>query len=296
MIMETLVFQQFEKDGSMDGSPYAWRGNLSLSVCSKPYGNPLDAVSLRKSGKLGRGIRVLDALYKYPFLDRCSLLACLSAGRSFDGIGDRQLWDHLRFLIRSGLAESISYGDFHFYRLSEDTRKQMSDYKGYIVEAPTLSNVSFVLETAALCSWHAHATAGGNCGRNAVFQKMRFAKKEIVIDSYLELKRTVRYRIFAFSTPRGSDPNAFVNKILDSWRLQCESGRKGQVTLTLVVASSLTEMEGMDRLFGAIGEARGRKIHYALDSRRGRDAYGFHGIYYFDSDGVENSLRSVSID
>lgn len=276
-------------------SPYFFKDGVDLEVPGQSLARPLDVLSLRKSGRLGRSVTVLDALYKYPFLDRCSLEACLHGGKT-PAISDRQVWDCLNFLMDGEIVHPVKYGDFRFYVLRDGARKQLSEAKDFSVTTPDLTDKSRVLETAALCRWHAHFTAGGNVGANVIGQTMKFAGKTAIVDSYLEFRRSVRYRVFAFASPRGSRFEDFAEKLSAFSELQRESARRGLVTLTVIVASSVTEAEAIDRMLGAMDAFRGRRFYYALDSRRGKDAYGLAGLRYFESEGGEVALRSVSIE
>lgn len=256
-------------------------------------GIPADAALLRRSGQAGHSCRVMDALYKYPYLDRDSLHAVLSSrdGKEFD---DRKLGKSLQFLRELGVAEMYSYGDKSFYGLSREARNQLAADMGYKVSLKPDMDDAWILGAAGLCHWHAHAVGGGHIGKNFLYQAMRIAGREYLPESYMEFKRSVPYRAFAYTVPRDGNLSSLVGKITESIDLQLSSIRKGWVSLTVLVAPSLASAQACNEIFSRLPDTKGKRVYYALDSRTGAHARGFSGLCEFDRE--SGTLVSVGVE
>ncbi|MBR4606333.1 MAG: hypothetical protein IKO41_08945 [Lachnospiraceae bacterium] len=275
-------------------SPYVITNGQELVREEKKVGLPVDAEAFRRSPSAGNSSRVMDALFKYPFLDRISLEACMSGPGKAPALDSRKTWDALKVLREYGIVSVWKYGDFCFYSLSPFARRQMEAAKRFrtVVPGEDASDAE-ILGLAGLCRWHAHAVSKNGVGLNVVRQEITLAGKPYLTDSYMEFVRSVRYRLFAYPVPRDGDFEALKDKIMESWRVQKESVRKGQASLTVLVAPSLSSAVACREIFDRLSETSGKGIYYALDSRRGPAALGLRGIYRFEDGGV---LRSIGIE
>ena len=275
-------------------SPYVLREGLKIVTERSEPGLPVDAEAFRRSDRAGNASRVMDALYKYPYLDRISLEACLSGPSKAPAMDPGKVWDALKTLRGYGIVTVLKYGDFCFYRLSSFARRQMEANKKYRTAVPEDgASDAEVLALAGLCRWHAHAVSKNSVGLNVVRQNVTLAGTEYLADSYMEFVRNFRYRLFAYPVPRDGDFEALRERVLESWRLQKASIRKGQASLTVLVAPSLSAAVACRKIFEELSETSGKSIYYALDSKRGEVARGLRGIYRFEEDGI---LRSIGIE
>ena len=281
-----------EEDYVGEPSPYILKANAKLEKSAKTGGICVDAEKYRRSGSAGNASYVLDALYKYPYLDRVSLESCLAGGH-MPAIEPRKVWEALKTLRDFGIIDVWHYDNFCFYSLTAAARAQMGSNKKFKTVVPGYdASVPEILGIAGLCRWHAHAVSATSVGLNIVRQTVKVAGQDYLADSYIEFTRAVRYRLFAYPIPRDGNFAALKDKILDSWSIQKNSIQKGQASLTVLVSPTLSDAIACNRLFSVLSETAGKTIYYALDSRKGPMVRGLRGIYKFE----EGKLRSIGIE
>ena len=278
-------------------SPYEYIEGLSLEYAPAASGwqQETDLAKLFKDGIYGRAEHcVLDALYKYPFLNFRTLSRYLDIVYGTHGTPN---WYHHILLKMRGdnIIYALRYGDNVFYALQDYVRLFWVNKKRYSVSIPDIC-VSAVLEYASLAQWHISMMEGEKLVKNTLYQNMKIAGETLVVPSYMEIvKSDTRYRIFSFAFPKGvKEISPFIALLSHMWELMARSRRKNMVTLTVLTVSSLKEMEVANGVFKSCKTAKGHRIYYVLDGNTSEFS-GLECLYYYIEEEGEYQLKTIDV-
>lgn len=279
-------------------SPYEYKKGITLETVDTVSGwyEETDIYRLFKNGAYGRvEYNIIDALYKYPYMNKKTIC------RYLDKILNKknETWDWYYHIMLEMLDDyslyALRYDDTIFYAIPSYVRNLWAAKKNYEVFLPD-EDVSSVLEYASLAQWHISLLEGEKLLQNTLYQKRKIAKESLLIPSYVEtMKSGYRYRIFSFSLPRGRDDiSFFLNQLERLWDIISRSKRKNQITMTVMVASSLKEIQAMNEIMKSFPAATGRRIYYVLDGNTS-EFNGLSCIYYYVEEGEEYRLVSIDL-
>jgi len=271
-------------------SIYSFDQSLELKDTSPDISGELDMDAVIRSGAFGLNkSRIMDCLYKYPVVNKMSILYFLGVEENEKEV--RKTSDDLRNLVSMGIVKTYMYGELILYSLADYVRKYYSVKKGFYVMVPNVLSVSEVLEYASLAQWHISIVRTGNVGLNTLYQEMTIARKKVLLPSYIEIKRGVRYRIFGLPAPRGSSVSVLLDKLSCLWELSEKSKRKDQHTLTLIVCESYKQMETMHQVLSLFEPAKTRTIYYCLDENFREN--GLSALHYFQNEKIVKTIAIV---
>lgn len=279
-------------------SPYEYIEGLELQTVDTEscWRQETDINKLFRDGAYGRvEYNIIDALYKYPYMNRKTI------NRYLDKVlkKKQESWHWYYHIILEMLEDyslyALRYGDNVFYALPCYVRNLWAKKKHYTVSLPD-ENISSVLEYASLAQWHIALMEGEKLLQNTLYQNRKLARKSVIVPSYIEtIKSGYSYRMFSFCLPRGrNDISFFLEQLKYFWNIMEQSRRKNQITLTVLVSSSLNEIRAMNELMKSFPAAKGRRVYYVLDGNTSEFS-GLDCIYYYMEEDGEYLLKTIDL-
>lgn len=283
----------------MIDSPYTYLENVPMVMQNIPKWQA-DLNKLFKDGTYGKvEYSIIEALSIFHYMNSYNLSRYLNKK-----LQDRK-WADYSNIIKKLQADNVicknTYGKQIFYSLFPDAERYMKKRRGkkategcYAPE-PTPEGI---LECAALAQWHLAATRG-NVSSSCFYRKMRIAKVNINMASYIDRKiGRYYYRIFSLPFPknRKNDIAVFFNQLKNTWYVMGKCRGRNQINLTVIVVSSLKEIKTITQLLNTIDEAKERNIYFALEGNTA-EFDGLSCLYYYEKNSTEteDSIKTISI-
>lgn len=282
-------------------SPYVYLEELQMTHQDLPQDyEKADLNKLFRDKTYGKTeYLILEALTIFHYLNKANIT------KYVDGRLKERKWpDYTKVINRlytDNVLSKTTYGEHVFYGIYPYAREYMENKQTDIRKKERyfpLQQKDKVLECASLAQWHISLLSRYHAKRSCFYEKIKVSKKEFMADSYMETTiGNTHFRVLSYAFPKADkDISAFFDKLNLAWVAMNQKQAKNQVTITILVISTLKEIKALSQIMESNEHTKGRTLFYVLEGNT-MEFDGLSCLYYYDTDSStdEDTIRTITI-